>query len=284
MITEQNSLQIGWAHVNVTPDGPVNLAGQFHMRISKGIHDPVTVTALALSKGPSLEDSVIFVSADRPTFRDNRYEHNTFLKRCHAAIRKLTPEIDPNMVILNATHTHSAPNTTIGQYADVPEGVMTPEEYIEILLDGIAQAVSEAWNSKKDGAIAFGLGTAVVGHNRRATFVDSADSVTPETELNNYVSHMYGNTNDPTFRHIEGYEDHYVDLLYTFDTSENLTGVIINLACPSQETENNMEVSADFWYEVRTEIKKAFGDHVNVITQSSPAGDQSPHRLWQKKG
>jgi len=54
---------------------------------------------------------------------------------------------------------------------------------------------------------------------------------------------MYGRTNDPNFSHIEGYEDHYVDLLFTWDPDGKLTGIIVNLACPSQETGNDV-----YWY------------------------------------
>ena len=39
-------LKIGWATRDVSTDKPINIPGQFHMRISKGILDPVTVTAL----------------------------------------------------------------------------------------------------------------------------------------------------------------------------------------------------------------------------------------------
>ena len=44
------SILVGWSSRDVTPDKPVNLRGQFHMRIASTVKDPVTVTALALSK------------------------------------------------------------------------------------------------------------------------------------------------------------------------------------------------------------------------------------------
>ncbi len=275
-------LSVGWATRNVTPDRPVNLAGQFHMRISKGIKDPVTVTALALS---SADDALVFVSCDRPTFRD-RHDPNTFLSRCHEAVRARVPEFDVDRIVLNATHTHSAPNTTAGQYDEVPDGVMTPEEYMEVLLPGIAQAVAEAWQNRRPGGVSFGLGTAVVGHNRRATYFSDVAARMDEQAPGRFasgVTKMYGNTNDPQFSHIEGYEDHYVDLLYTWDDKRDLTGVVVNLASPSQEIENNDHISADFWHEARTEIRKRHGEHLQVLAQCSAAGDQSPHRLWYKQ-
>lgn len=44
-----------------------------------------------------------------------------------------------------------------------------------------------------------------------------------------------------------------------------------------------MTVSADFWHEVRTEIRRRHGDHVQVLAQCAAAGDQSSHLLWYKE-
>jgi len=61
-----NQLLIGWASRDVSTDKPVNIPGQFHMRISEGILDPVTVTALVIDNG---EDLVCFLSADLVVIR-----------------------------------------------------------------------------------------------------------------------------------------------------------------------------------------------------------------------
>jgi len=94
---------------------------------------------------------------------------------------------------------------------------------------------------------------------------------------------MYGNTDDPLFSHIEGYEDHSLETVFTYDENNELTGMLINLACPTQETEGEMYVSADYWHEVREEIHKRFGKNIYILPQVSSAGDQSPHRLLYKK-
>jgi len=281
---QSTTLKIGWATRDVTPDRPVVLGAQFKMRISEGVQDPVTVTALAMSIGESADDSVIFVSSDDGGFRHRWFDENDFLPLCRDAVRARTSEIDIEKVILHATHTHTAPNVLIGRYGDVvlPEGVMTAEESMEMLLDGIADAVVEAWANRKPAGVSWGLGTAVVGHNRRATYFTEDSSRRAGAIVNGFTK-MYGDTNDPNFSHIEGYEDHYVDLLYTWDEKKNLTGVVINLACPSQETEMAMVVSADFWHEVRVEIRKRHGSDIQILAQISSAGDQSPHRLWYKE-
>lgn len=279
---QYSTLAIGWATRDVTPDQRVVLGAQFHRRISEGVDGPVTVTAMAVSAAEPACDSVVFVSCDLGGFRHRWYDENDFLPICREAIRARSSEIDVNKVVLNATHTHTAPNALIGRYgAPEPEGVMTAEEYMDVLREAIADAVVEAWTNRKPAGVSWGLGTAVVGHNRRATYF-SEDTTRRAGALVNGLSKMYGDTNDPNFSHIEGYEDHYVDLLYTWDSGENLTGVVVNLACPSQETEGAMYVSADFWHEIRSEIRERHGDHVQILAQCSAAGDQSPHRLWYK--
>ena len=62
-----NKLTIGWATRDVSTDKPVSLPGQFHARISKGVFDPVFVTAMAIGSG---DDLAIFVSADIVVIRN----------------------------------------------------------------------------------------------------------------------------------------------------------------------------------------------------------------------
>jgi hypothetical protein len=90
---------------------------------------------------------------------------------------------------------------------------------------------------------------------------------------------MYGSTNREDFDCIEGYEDHNVDMLFLWDQEQKFTGIVINLACPSQVTEGEYYVSADFWHEVRTELRKRYSDNLFVLSQCAAAGDQSPHFL-----
>ncbi len=44
--------------------------------------------------------------------------------------------------------------------------VMTPSAYLDFMSDQIAAAAKEAWINRKPGGISYGLGHAVVGHNR----------------------------------------------------------------------------------------------------------------------
>ena len=94
---------------------------------------------------------------------------------------------------------------------------------------------------------------------------------------------MYGKTDRADFNHVEGYEDHSVGLLYTYNAAGELTGVVINLACSPQVTEGKTRISADFWHETRNELRKRLGKSLYILPQLAAAGDQSPHLLVDRR-
>ena len=270
MSDERNDdgLRLGWASRDVTPDRPVMLRGQFFMRISESVHDPLIVTALAFeSKG----DQCVMASVDHVNAPDS------LLNGVRKKLPRLAPDLDPDKVFISATHTHTAPQMLDPDSDDVavswedpgPE-VMPPREYGRLLIDRAAECIAEAWNSRRPGAIAYGLSYAVVGRNRRQVKKDG-------TAL------MYGDTATDDFSHIEGYEDHSVQFLFTYDGAQNLTGIVVNVPCPSQVTESHRFVSADYWHEARREIRKRQGEGLFILPQCSAAGDQSPHPMFNKE-
>lgn len=275
---KQANFLIGWANSDITPPEPFILRGGRTARISKGIMDPVTATAMALESVDGLSsEKTILISCDLITIHD----HLRDLVR--KLLQESIPEIDPNNVILMATHTHSAPYHAPNWWrVDIP-AVHTIEEGWGIELDALSPAVcfehlskriatvaKHAWDKRKAGGISFGLGHAVVGHNRLG--VDR-----------NGKSHMYGNVARPEFSHIEGFEDHSVNLLYTWNKSSKLTGVVINIAAPSQVSEGSMYMTADYWHNVREEIQSRLGSDIYILPQCSAAGDQSPHLMIETR-
>jgi hypothetical protein len=93
---------------------------------------------------------------------------------------------------------------------------------------------------------------------------------------------MYGNTDNEAFSHIEGYEDHSVGVVAMRDGKGNLTGLIVNVPCPSQVSEHEFRVSADYWHETREELRKRLGEGLYILPQLSAAGDQGPRTLYEK--
>ncbi len=257
------ALLVGWASVDITPNRPVALAGQFHTRVSKSVHDPITATVLVIEKKQSSSEQAIMISCDLVVIEPG------FQKALVQRIKQQLPDFDSSKLFLNATHTHTAPETRPGQY-QIPEGVMSSTEYVAFLVDRLVPAVAEAWRGRKPAGVSWGLGQAVVGHNRRAIYENGS-------------ARMYGKTDGPDFRRIEGHEDHGVELLYVWDAQDKLTGVVINVSCPSQVVEGQYYVSADFWNDVRTVLRKRHSDKLFIYPMTGAGGDQSPHLLFRRK-
>jgi hypothetical protein len=253
-------IRVGWATRDTTPERPVILRGQFHARISNEVHDPLTVTALALEADGQ---QCVMVSTDRVGIPEE------LLQGVRDQLSGSCPDLDPSAVFISATHTHTAPDTIDSNWEDPGPGVMKSSEYAAFFIQRTANCVAAAWTDRAAGALSWGCGQAVVGCNRRQVKLDS-------------TSQMYGDTSTDDFAHIEGDADHGVDLLFTYDAQHALTGMVVNLACPSQVTESTHFISADFWHEARTEIRARHGQHLHVLPQCSAAGDQSPHLMLKK--
>jgi hypothetical protein len=256
---------VGWASVSVTPDQPVPLAGQMNTRISKSVHDPVTATALAIEAvgDGGVIDQAVLVSVDfagRPGIVEALRER----------LRPTLRDLDLSKVIVNGTHTHTAPETEEGIYRVPKQGVMQIPEYRQFLLARLADVVTRAWQARKPAGVSWGLGHAVVGHNRRAVYFDGH-------------AQMYGATNKPDFSHIEGYEDHAVQALFFWTPQKALTGIAVLVPCPSQEVEGESYISADFWADVRARLRTRYSSDLFVLPLTGASGDQSPHLLFRKR-
>ena len=226
-------LHIGGATTSITPDEPVALSGQMHTRIARHVESTAMATALALEsrQGDQSLDQAILISCDLVAIREG------ILEMVRARVKARLPGFDERKLVLNATHTHTAPVLREGVYELPSEGVMPPQEYVEFLVERVAEIAVEAWQSRQLGRVGWGLGHAVVAQNRRSTYTDG-------------TAQMYGKTNNAKFRGIEGYEDHGVEVLCYWDAQGELFATAINVACPAQEVEGGSAVNADFWHTV----------------------------------
>jgi len=264
--SEAADLHVGGATVSITPDRPVAIAGQMHTRVAKSVESPATATALALESrdGEKSLDLAILVSCDLVAIPD------AVLEQTRRKLKDRLAGLDVGKVVLSATHTHTAPVMNEGDYEIPKDGVMQPSEYLEFLSSQVADAVVKAWESRKPGRAGWGLGHAVVAQNRRSVYADGA-------------AVMYGPTEKPEFRNIEGPEDHGVEVLFLWDGAGNLIATAVNLACPSQEVEGLSVVNADFWHQIREGLKARHGGNLLVLGWTGAAGDQSPHLMYRKQ-
>ena len=256
---------IGAASVDITPAGPVALQGQFNLRITREVETPLTANAVALEareSGKSL-DTAVMVSCDLISIPD------IVLYSVREEVRKRLPELDTNRIIVNGTHTHTAPVMETGGYELPKEGVTPVETCRAFLVERIAEVIQRAWTNRKPGSVTWGLGHAVVAYNRRAVYADGS-------------AVMYGRTDVPTFRGIEGYEDHDVGTLFFWDADGKLISIGVNVSCPSQVVESRTTINADFWHPVRESLHKRYGSEVCILGWPGAAGDQSPRPIHRK--
>ena len=273
------SIKIGWAKREISTQEPVSIPGQMYIRVSKGILDPLYATALCVDCGEG-QDKVIFLSCDIVT------PFPGILEPIGQQVQAMRPEIPVDCIILNVTHTHSS--ITLRKTPEkTPDGVdiFPGEKSRELFCRLAAEAIVEAWDNRAEGGMAYGYGYAVVGHSRRVVyFKEQKLASTPRGFMTpaGYAV-MYGKTNDPLFSHYEAGADHFMNLMFTFDKTQKLTGIVVNVPCPSQLSEAFEMLSADFWTEVRQLVAEEYGPDVYVLPQCAAAGDMTPRQLHYKE-
>lgn len=257
-------LLIGTAVADITPAGPVAVSGQFNLRIAKTIETPLAANVIALEsrQGGVPGDAAIMVSCDL------LYIPSEVLELVRTAVRQRLPDLDTRKMFLNGTHTHTAPELLLDKYPIPSEGVIQVEQYRPFLAERVADAIVQAWSRRRAGSVTWGLSHAVVAYNRRAVYADGS-------------AQMYGKTDVPEFRNLEGYEDHDINTLFFWNDSEQLIAVVVNVSCPSQEVESRSVVNADFWHPVRKALRERYGEQLCILGWTGASGDQSPHLMYR---
>lgn len=266
-----SQIRIGWAQTSITPDRPVYNGGQIYPRVSKYVHDPLTATALALDNGSA---QAILVSLDlmccpTPEVTNRIRERLSALEG-----------FDPKYLSLSVTHTHNSLHPVpflfqedalklLGeeriQMPETPEDLLAGEEMNAFLIDRVARAAEEAWNSRRPGGVSTASDYAAIAFNRRPVF--EKDGVR-ETK-------MYGVASRDDFMGYEAGSDHSADMIYTWDERGALTGIAVCIPCPSQVFELHSFITADYWAYTRDALRERLGN-VYVLPLCGAAGDQNP--------
>ncbi len=258
------TLHVGAESTSITPDGPVALSGQMHTRVSTEVESPVQANILAIESrdGDVVKDQAIFVACGLVAIRGGIAE------QVAAELAPRIPDFDIDKLILSATHSHTAPVLVDGNY-HIPEGVMTPAEYRIFFTQQVADAAEKAWKERQPAKAGWGLGHAVVGHNRRMIY-DNGTAV------------MHGKKHIPGFRGFEGPDDPGIEMLYFWDANDTLIATAMSLGCPAQRAGSGSKVNADFWHPIRETLKAKHGEDLVVVGWISTAGDHTPHLQIRK--
>ena len=263
MNAREDQLYIGWAVADITPDKPVALIGQLHKRISVAVQDPITATVLAIETigDDGKKEQAVMISCDVTFIRGQTQ------KKLQSVISERISDLDASKLFLNATHTHTAPGFIDDEFFGLydisnDKGVMKPSEFEALFIDRLAEAVVKAWKERKPAGFSWGLGNAVLGHNRRTVKIDGSGK-------------MYG-VGDSDFDHYESNEDNKAGMLFFWNSKKKLTGMVINIVSTAQVTDGTNFVSADFLHEARENIRKKYGKDIFVFFQVGASGDVTP--------
>lgn len=261
-------LEIGWAGTDITPQElPVLLSGQFYARVSEGVKDPLKAVVCCFRSG---EERAVLISCDLITIPD------AVLAGVRERVAEICSEVRREEIICFATHTHTGPEIRVPANPDAAAfitslGAAPVETYLEFLVETLAQAALEAWKNLAPSLIAYGTDYAVVGRNRRWVDTGGRSRI-----------YLYTDEEKRAFHHLEGSEDHSLNVLATCDSGGSLTGLIVNIPCPAQEGEWDFQVSADFWHETRALLRARFGKDLHVLPQVSAAGELTSHLIYDK--
>lgn len=264
-----SGIYVGSATVDISPQLPVALDGQFHLRIADKSDTPLQASILAIESRVNSKglDTVVFVSCDLVGIAD------ALKKELRNEVHKRIPGFNTSKIILNATHTHTAPvtedNPDKSFIYKIPDTVQGAKQYRDLFVEKVSEAIVQAWETRSEGSVSWGLTRAAVGYNRRAVYT-------------NGKSVMYGNAEKDGFINIEGYEDHDIHSMFFWNSNDELIAACIDVACPAQEVEHRYSVNADYWHPVREQLRSKFGNQLNVISWIGAAGDQSPHLIYRK--
>ncbi len=259
-------LWIGAAEADITPDRPVSLTGQFHVRVGQpsNILSRCKAEVLALESrenGKASDCAMVIVC-------DVCYVPRDIQQRFRAHLGESLKGFDTGKLFFTATHTHTGPALDQGWYDDLGEA-MPPEEYVAFFFERVAAAALKAWEGRKPGAVAWGMGHAVTSQNRRSMYADGSAA-------------MYGPTDKPEFRGLEGCEDHTADFLFFLDADRKPLATAITVACPSQVDEGMSRLHADYWGNVREALRRQYGGQYVVLGFCGPAGDLVPRPILRR--
>lgn len=270
---KKQKIYCGFAVADITPPKPALTAGYPDGRFGRYTHDPLYATAMAF--GPDPKNPLVWVSVDMVCV------WNHIAERIVAEVARKIPGFTRDRLIMSAIHVHTAPavNRREGNLSysspfkdpgfdcPLPEGGMTPDEWIDgYYVPLTADAVVRAVKSMEPSGFASVLGHAVIGHNRRVRY-------------RNGSSAMYGDTDTVQFDCIEGNEDNGIEFIYVYDQEDRLKGLVMMMHCPSQAAEQLEGFTADIVGAMRMQLNEKLGQKLPVLSLIGTAGDISPRDM-----
>jgi neutral ceramidase len=167
---EEPSLEVGIAVRDITPDGPIWLAGYAgRKRPSEKVDSPLVAQAFALKS--SSGERLVLVSLDN-------------CEVSHAFVDPIAREVEQKhqlkrgAVIIVSSHTHSAPvleHTLISMYSLKEKDFEQIQKYSETLRARLVETIGSSLTDLKPARLEHGVGRATFAMNRRVYREDRVD-------------------------------------------------------------------------------------------------------------
>ncbi len=199
-------IDVGVARIDITPDGPVLLAGYGERKTeSEGVLQSLNAKALAF--GNDAQGVSVLITVDLIGIQ-------WYMTRQLAESLSKKTGLSPSQFVICAAHTHSGPE--IGNLINHFSRQLPPDEighidqYIEKLAIKLEQVALEAIKNRKPSKVSWGEGQATFAKNRRRVVnIESGDMASPP----------------------KGPVDNALPLLRITDPDGNLKAVFVSYAC-----------------------------------------------------
>jgi hypothetical protein len=239
-------MRVGTAWEEITPNRPLHLLGQMHIRWGNYTRDPLTVNAVVLEEGAQ---RVALLSVDVCVLPGD------LVRRLQEAC---AAQLAPEQVIIAATHTHVAPCTTNFLVGDADPA------FLARLTEAVAQSVARAVADLEECELFAGAGyLEQMGWNRRGM-------------RRNGSCHMYWGSWKEDFVGIEGPRDGEVGVICARRPDGRVKVVIPSFATHPNCVEGESFYSADLPGEVRRIVRGALGAEVGVVYFTGAAANTAP--------
>jgi len=241
------TLMLGTAQTNITPREPVQLAGFGHREGEmQGVtRDLYIKTLLVQTCGTDGEaSSALIVSADLIWWGSERMERIFDIVQQRWGIVR-------DAVILNASHTHSGPQTS--NRFDRSIGEMN-EAYVDFLETSLFACIDQAFHTLEPVTMETGRGECGIGINRR--------------KIENGLVIMAPNEC--------GIVDPEVSVVRYIAGSGHVKAVIVQYACHPTTTDQNL-VSAEFPGAAMARVEQALGQGATALFLQGCCGDVRPN-------
>ncbi len=248
-----NTLQAGFARVNVTPMMGIPMRGYFKVRLADGVRDELELNALALACG---ETKILIMALDACMI--DTPDADIYLESISEATG-----LPKEAIMLHATHTHTG-----GSIGFKDENELT-REYSEFLRKRFVACAQFALADLKPAKMGWGIGHAPnIAFVRRFRMKDGKVRTNP-------------GVGNPDILHPIGDVDERVNVL-RFDREGADTIVFANLGC-HPDTIGGTQISADWPAFFRRRLEKSL-DNVKAIFYNGAEGDVNHVNVNAKNG